>query len=166
MLLKDSNNLYAETLLKTLGWNNNEIGTFEEGKKVVEEMLADCGIEPESYAYHDGSGLSRYNLISPKQIVHILKGMRKSENWLIWKDMFPIAGVDGTLKYRMIETPGEGNVKAKTGTMSNVRCLSGYLTTSSNEDIVFSILVNAHLLKSKDLDNVVDHILNLIIEPP
>jgi len=163
VMMKESKNLYAETILKTMGWQQSGIGSFAEGKNVVDSVLTDWGIDAVTYSYCDGSGLSRYNLISPRQIVKVLKKMQSDENWFIWRELFPIAGVDGTLKYRMIETPGEGNVKAKTGTMSNVRCLSGYLTTSSNKEIVFSFLVNGHLLNSKDLDSVVDHILNLII---
>ena len=166
VMMKESNNLYAETVVKTMGWQENGMGSFKNGQIAVDSVLAAWGIEPGTYAYRDGSGLSRYNLISPRQIIQILKKMKSDENWSLWKDLFPIAGVDGTMQYRMIGTPGEGNVRAKTGTMSNVRCLSGYLTTSEGEEIVFSFLINGHLRKSKEIDNVIDHILNqLIINP-
>ncbi|MCB0752673.1 MAG: D-alanyl-D-alanine carboxypeptidase/D-alanyl-D-alanine-endopeptidase, partial [Ignavibacteriae bacterium] len=70
--MKKSQNLYAETMVRILGFNNTGLGSFDEGKKVVENVLQGFGIQPDTYAYMDGSGLSRYNYISPKQIVNIL----------------------------------------------------------------------------------------------
>jgi D-alanyl-D-alanine carboxypeptidase/D-alanyl-D-alanine-endopeptidase (penicillin-binding protein 4) len=165
-LMKRSQNMYAETMVKTMGLHEKGIGSFREGKKVVEEVLSSFGIEPDSYAYMDGSGLSRYNFISPSQIVKILKGMRKSENWDTWKELLPIAGVDGTLKYRMRGTKAEGNVRAKTGTISNVRGLSGYVTTAAGEEIVFSFLINGHLRSSRDTELITDAVLSLIADYP
>ena len=92
-----------------------------------------------------------------------LRVMRNSENWLSWKEIFPIADVDGTMKSRMAGTIAEGNVIAKTGTMKNVRCLSGH-TFTPQEEFVFSILVNGHLLKSDDIDRVVNNILIFVTE--
>ena len=165
-LMKRSQNMYAETMVKTMGLQEKGIGSFREGKKVVEEVLSSFGIESDTYAYRDGSGLSRYNFISPNQIVKILKGMRKSEHWEIWKDLFPIAGIDGTLKYRMRGTKAEGNVRAKTGTISNVRGLSGYVTTAAGEEIVFSFLINGHLKSSRDTELITDSVLSLIADYP
>ena len=159
-------NLYAETMVRILGFHETGRGAFDEGKKVVESVLLDFGIEPDTYSFKDGSGLSRYNYISPKQIVKILKGMKKNPYWEIWYDIQPIAGVDGTLKYRMRGTKAEGNVRAKTGTISNVRGLSGYVTTSEGEDIVFSFLVNGHLRSSRDTNLITDKVLEVISEYP
>lgn len=166
VLMKKSQNLYAETMVWALGLNKSGLGSFEEGKKVVENVLENFGIEPNTYAYKDGSGLSRYNYISPKQLVVILKKMKNNKYWDIWYDTFPIAGEDGTLKRRMRGTKAEGNVRAKTGTISNVRGLSGYLTTSEGEDIVFSFLVNGHLITSRDTELITDKVLELISEYP
>lgn len=166
ILMKKSQNMYAETMVKTMGYEKKGIGSFVEGRKVVEEVLYDFGIAPDTYAYMDGSGLSRYNFISPSQIVKILKGMRESEYWEIWKEALPIAGIDGTLKRRMRGTEAEGNVLAKTGTISNVRGLSGYLKTAGGEDIVFSFLVNGHLLSSRDTELITDNVLSIIAEYP
>ena len=158
--------MYAETMVKTMGWKKSGVGSFREGKKVVEKVLAGFGIEAQSYAYRDGSGLSRYNFLSPRQIVKILKGMRNSEHSDTWKEIQPIAGVDGTLKNRMKGTKAEGNVRAKTGTISNVRGLSGYLTTSAGEELVFSFLINGHLRSSKETELITDKVLILIAEYP
>lgn len=166
ILMKKSQNMYAETMVKIMGYEESGTGSFSEGRKVVEEVLSNFGVEPNTYAYMDGSGLSRYNFISPSQIVKILKGMRKSEFWEVWKEALPIAGIDGTLKRRMRDSKAEKNVLAKTGTISNVRALSGYLQTASGEDIVFSFLVNSHLLSSRDTELITDKVLSIIAEYP
>ena len=129
-------------------------------------MLKDFGVKPGTYAYMDGSGLSRYNFISPAQIVKILEGMINSRFQDIWIDIQPIAGIDGTLKYRMRGTKAEGNVRAKTGTISNVRGLSGYVKSAEGEEFVFSFLVNGHLRSSRETELITDKVLELISEFP
>jgi D-alanyl-D-alanine carboxypeptidase/D-alanyl-D-alanine-endopeptidase (penicillin-binding protein 4) len=84
----------------------------------------------------------------------------------IWLDLQSIAGVDGTLRNRMKGTKAEGNVKAKTGTISNVRGLSGYITTNEGEELVFSFLLNGHLRSTWDTNNITDTVLSLISEYP
>lgn len=165
-MMKRSQNLYAETMPRVLGLKKENVGSFRMGKKVVEETLSGFGIKPETYAYMDGSGLSRYDYISPEQIVKILEGMQKSKFAKDWMELLPIAGVDGTLKNRMKGTKAEGNVRAKTGTISNVRSLSGYVTTKSGEELVFSFIVNGHLLSSKDTEDVTDSVLEMLAEYP
>lgn len=165
-LMKRSQNMYAETMVKTMGWQESGLGSFSKGREVIEKVLTGFGIEPQTYAFQDGSGLSRYNFISPRQIVKILKGMRSSEHWETWKEMQPVAGVDGTLKNRMKGTKAEGNVRAKTGTIANVRGLSGYVTTASGEEIVFSFMLNGHLLGSKETELITDTVLAIIAEYP
>jgi len=166
LLMKRSQNMYAETMVRIMGLMNSGNGSFHEGKKVVENVLSDFGIEPDSYSYADGSGLSRYNFISPRQIVKILKGMKNSIYWETWKEIQPIAGVDGTLKRRMKGTKAESNVRAKTGTLANVRGLSGYITTSDGEEIVFSFLINGHLRTSRQTELITDSVLEFIAEYP
>ncbi len=125
-MMKRSQNLYAETFARLLGWKEFGLGSFRNGKKVVEQVLEDqFGIAPKTYAYMDGSGLSRYDYVSPDEIVKILEGMTHNEYWEVWYDALPIAGIDGTLKNRLKSTLAENNVRAKTGTISNVRGLSG-----------------------------------------
>lgn len=163
-MMKRSQNLYAETMTRILGLKEYKLGSFKNGKKVVEKVLSGFGIEPGTYQYMDGSGLSRYNYISPRELVKILTSMYKSPYWEVWRDAQPIAGVDGTLKNRMKGTKAEGNVRAKTGTISNVRGLSGYVTTADGEEIVFSFLVNGHLRTSLDTEKITDKALTLIAE--
>ncbi len=161
-MLKRSQNLYAETMPRILGWHETGLGSFKAGKKVVENVLEKFGIEKGTYAYMDGSGLSRYDYISPEQEVKILEAMTKSPYWEDWYEALPIAGVDGTLRNRMKGTAAEKNVHAKTGTISNVRGLSGYVTTASGERLVFSFIVNGHLLTSKDTENITDPVLEML----
>lgn len=161
-MMKRSQNLYAETMPRILGLKSSGLGSFRNGKKVVEGVLKQFGIEPSTYAYMDGSGLSRYDYISPEQLVKILSAMRQSPYWEQWRDAQPVAGVDGTLKNRMKGTKAEGNVRAKTGTISNVRGLSGYVTTADGEEVVFSFLVNGHLRPSADNEKITDSVLDMI----
>ncbi|HEX2961023.1 MAG TPA: D-alanyl-D-alanine carboxypeptidase/D-alanyl-D-alanine-endopeptidase [Ignavibacteriales bacterium] len=161
-MMKRSQNLYAEIMPRILSWKYTGKGSFRGGKKIVEEVLKEFGIAPDTYAYVDGSGLTRYDYVSPKQLVTILTKMRKSPYWNVWYDAQPVAGIDGTLKSRMKGTKAEGNVHAKTGTISNVRGLSGYVKTSDGEDLVFSFLVNGHLRTNKETEDITDSVLELI----
>lgn len=156
LLMKRSQNMYAETMVRVLGWHDTGTGSWRAGSEVVEEQLEQFGIEEGTYRFMDGSGLSRYNYTSPRILTEILKGMRKHEYWPVWRDIQPVAGVDGTLRSRMKGTAAEGNVRAKTGTISNVRALSGYVTTAAGEELVFSFIVNAHTASNSATEEVTD----------
>ncbi len=161
-LMKRSQNLYAETMVKTLGYKYYGLGSFNNGKKVVEEVLSGMGIKRNSYAFMDGSGLSRYDYVTPFQLVTILETMRKSKLCNEWYDLFPIAGVDGTLSSRMKNGKAKNNVRAKTGTISNTRGLSGYVTSAAGDELVFSFLINAHLQSTKATEELTDSVLELL----
>lgn len=141
-LMKESNNLYAESLVKLLGYHFGSEGSFEEGEKTIKSTLRRFGLAEDSYRYEDGSGLCRYNYISPNQIIKILRGMYYHKYGDVFKNSLPIAGVDGTIDYRMKGTVAEGRISAKTGTISSVRCLSGYALTQDDEVLAFSVMVN------------------------
>ncbi|MDD3807353.1 MAG: D-alanyl-D-alanine carboxypeptidase/D-alanyl-D-alanine-endopeptidase [Candidatus Marinimicrobia bacterium] len=161
-LMKRSQNLYAETMTRLLGYEEYGLGSFSNGQKVVEAYLEAWGIEPQHYVYADGSGLSRYNYWSPAQLVKILESMYHSPYWPVWYEIQSIAGVDGTLKNRMKNTPAEGNVHAETGTIANTRGLSGYVTTPEGELLIFSFLINGHLMKSNETDCITDEVLEIL----
>ncbi len=163
-LMKRSQNLYADMFVKALGYNDSGLGTFKNGRNVVQRRLANFGIPPDSYRYSDGSGLTRYNFVSPRLILKILKGMKQSPYWNYWYDSFPIGGSEGTLRGRMKQTSAEGNVHAKTGTLDNVRGLSGYMKTAAGENIVFSFLVNNHIRTTNDTNTITDSVLALIAD--
>ena len=112
----------------------------------------------------DGSGLSRYNYVSASMIAAILKAMaRDPELYEPFLATMPIAGEDGTLSGRMKGTRAAGNVKAKTGTIANVRSLSGYLTTTSGERVVFSMIANGFTTPSAVVDAAVEGALERVI---
>jgi D-alanyl-D-alanine carboxypeptidase/D-alanyl-D-alanine-endopeptidase (penicillin-binding protein 4) len=102
--------------------------------------------------------------VSPEAIVKVLEGMYRSEYKDFWLNTFPIGGVDGTLEDRFRYNSAFGVVRAKTGTIKNVRGLSGYIKTSDGENIVFSFLLNGHLLSSRDTENITDKVIEIIAD--
>ena len=137
----------------------DQIGSSQAGLDAIRETLSKWGIEAGAVAQADGSGLSRYNLATPEAIVNVLEHMFRDASLRdAWMEAMPIAGVDGTLERRMKGTAAEGRVLAKTGTLSSVRALSGYIHAESGEWFVFSILANNFALPttSADIDRVVD----------
>jgi D-alanyl-D-alanine carboxypeptidase/D-alanyl-D-alanine-endopeptidase (penicillin-binding protein 4) len=159
---KPSNNLYAEMLLKALGlpgWGHSPpspgtgplalpsdrgagTGTGGAGEAVLRRFLDRVGLQGPRPALADASGLSRFNLISPRNVVRLLAAMDRHPARAAFFDSLPIAGVDGTLRRRLIGTPAAGAVRAKTGTLTHVTALSGVATTRDGERLAFSILTN------------------------
>ena len=95
-----------------------------------------------SQVLEEGSGLTYRNEVSPESIINLLAYMRRHRFADVFRDSLPIAGVDGTLQSRMKGTAASGNLRAKTGTLSHVVTLSGYVTSAAGEPLVFSIMVN------------------------
>jgi D-alanyl-D-alanine carboxypeptidase/D-alanyl-D-alanine-endopeptidase (penicillin-binding protein 4) len=143
-MLKPSDNQIAETVLRTIGREAGDAGSAESGIEVVEETLATWGIEPGAVSLADGSGLSGYNNLTPNAMVRLLRAMWRHPDFPIFEAAMPVAGVDGTLRRRLLGTPGESNVKAKTGSLSSVRALSGYLRDGTGETLVFSLILNGY----------------------
>jgi len=141
-LMKDSQNLYAETFLKTLGL---ALGTptYAAGRTQVQLTLGPWGIGAGDLIQRDGSGLSRYDFVTPAALVTILTHIARDERLhRPFEASLPIGGRDGSLTNRMKGNAAEGNVRAKTGSMTSVRSLSGYVTTAAGEPLVFSIMAN------------------------
>jgi len=159
---KESSNFVAEQLLKTIGASvKGEPGTSKKGLEAIEEFLMTIGILPDRYKGADGSGLSRYNLISPSDIVTLLKYMyRDFELQPEYTSLLPIGGIDGTLKNRMHTI--QRKVRAKTGTMRGVSCLSGYVVTSDSEVLAFSMMMNNYLGRAESIQKIQDEIVYLL----
>jgi D-alanyl-D-alanine carboxypeptidase/D-alanyl-D-alanine-endopeptidase (penicillin-binding protein 4) len=155
-LLKVSQNLYAETLARTLGLVLRNQGVFEAGREVVRETLERMAIQKSTYAYTDGSGLSRQNLVSADMLIRIFKFMSRQEYFPVFYDALPIAGVDGTIRSRMRGTKAENNVHGKTGTIAYVRCLSGYAKTADGEMLAFAMIANNFLASNQAAEYVQD----------
>ncbi len=153
---KSSQNLYAEQLLKTIGLETKGYGSVENGVSAEDKVFREMGINPESLNIVDGSGLSRLDLVTPKQIVSLLSYMYKNKNFIPFFNSLPIAGVDGTLGDRMQNTKAQGKIRAKPGFLEGVRSLSGYAFTGDNEPIAFSIIVNNFNVPVKLAENIQD----------
>jgi serine-type D-Ala-D-Ala carboxypeptidase/endopeptidase (penicillin-binding protein 4) len=157
-ILKPSQNQIAEIFLRTIGLEGTGVGTADSARRVIERQFADWKIPSDGFSVHDGSGLSRSDLISPEAIVDILDHMRRSPNFQVFYDALPIAGVDGTISTRMRNTAAQGNVHAKTGTLQMVRSLSGYVKNADGRLLLFSILCNNWTTPQAEVDRVADAI--------
>lgn len=143
-----SNNYYADTLLRRVG-----------GSATAKQILANMGVNPSSFHFADGSGLSRNNIATPRAIVATLRAMYYDNNRDVFLASLPTAGVSGTLTNRMRQTPVQGIVRAKTGTLRGVRALSGYLDHKDHGTLVFSIMANHPTSVGNNLVNGIDQML-------
>ena len=157
-LMKPSQNQIAEILLKTIGLERGGMGTADSARKIVGQQLLAWGVQPDGFVIRDGSGLSRHDLVSPETLVRVLDRIQQDTAFAVYYNAMPIAGVDGTLKDRMKGTPAEGNVHAKTGSISAARSLSGYVTTSDGERLIFSVLANNWTTPSSAVTGIADQI--------
>lgn len=174
--MKPSQNLYTEMILRALGEQmkissaqnavslppdnpllNPKADSDARGLFVVQNFLREIGIAPDGVIQHDGSGLSRHNLVTPAAAVQLYTYMSKSRYFNVWRDALPVGAVDGTLKNRFAGTAAANNVRAKTGTIDQVSALSGYVTTASGERLVFSTIVN-DVTDGKTRSAVIDEI--------
>jgi D-alanyl-D-alanine carboxypeptidase/D-alanyl-D-alanine-endopeptidase (penicillin-binding protein 4) len=113
------------------------------GLSAVKKFLTEIGVAPDGIIQHDGSGLSRHNLITPAAVVQLYTYMGKQSRFSqAWRDSLTIGGVDGTLRNRFKGTRASGNVRGKTGTIDQVSALSGYVRTATGEELAFSMVVN------------------------
>ncbi len=140
---RDSNNLYAEALLRHLGAQSSETDdALNTGLDAVQNILTGLGVDPSGYRIADGSGLSRQNLASPAAFVQTLQAMGRSPHFSIYRNSFAVAGVSGTLRNRFQGTPVEGNLWGKTGGLTAVSSLAGYLDLPNYQPLVLSIVID------------------------
>ena len=153
---KNSQNFFAEQLLKTIGYEKLGWGTSVNGVEALSPVFKDMGINPESMVMVDGSGLSPLNLVSPRQILNLLSYMYKSKYFVAFYNSLPIAGVDGTMGERLKNSNAVDKIRAKPGYLYGVRSLSGYAYTADNEPVAFSIIVNNFVVPVKLAENIQD----------
>ena len=138
-----SDNLMGELFLKELGVRlKGEPGTVENGITLENQYLRSAGIDPASVTISDGSGLSQYDRITPHDLLKILQADWNGPNRNAVLDALPVAGVRGSLKSSYKRTAAENNVFAKTGSISHVRTISGYVKTKTHGPVTFSLMVN------------------------
>lgn len=153
--MKPSQNQIGEVLIKALGKEKKNAGLADSGAVVIRDQLGTWGVDTSSFVVYDGSGLSRHNLVTAEGLVKILVAMQRDTAFY---ESMPIAGVDGTIRNRMRNTPAAGNLRAKTGTVEFVRSLSGYVTTAGSQRLVFSLLSNHFTVPVSEVTRLQDAI--------
>lgn len=164
---KNSNNLASENLLKTLSAEIlKKRGNSESSIHLVNKFLSSIEIDTSKIVIADGSGVSRYNLLSPDAVVKLLSYYYRSQKYNRLYPTLAIAGVDGTLKNRFQTGNVKYNFHGKTGTHSDALSLSGYLRNSNNDTLAFSIFFNNILpdlnTKLKDYRDIQDAIVEVL----
>ena len=161
---KISDNLGAECLLREVPMATaTEEGSAKNGIKLEEKFLQLCGVDSTQYYIVDGSGVSHYNLITPDAIVKILRfDLDQSYSGLFFNSL-PIAGEDGTLKDRMTQEYVEGKVHAKTGSLSGVSTLSGYIV-APRDTLVFSMMMQNFAVSSDSMEALQDSICSVLAQ--
>lgn len=150
MMMKRSQNMMAHQLLMYAGETRRVPGdkassSTRLGLDLLSVFMKKTGIEKDIYYFEEGSGLSRANKVSPEAVTTLLLWMRDQDYFETFYQGLPIAGRDGTLRARFRGTPLEGTLRGKTGTLTHVHALSGYMTSSSGKELAFAILLNNFL---------------------
>ncbi len=151
-----SNNLGAELVWRTAAKEFSGKGSAEKGELLVQKFMEKNGLSAKGMVVADGSGLSRFNIISPKHLVGILTAMHNSRNKSAFTRSLAAPGEKGTLQNRLKNTIAASTLKAKTGTLTNVSSLSGYITTRDQEPLVFSMIFNNYTTPSSVVRNIQD----------
>jgi serine-type D-Ala-D-Ala carboxypeptidase/endopeptidase (penicillin-binding protein 4) len=161
-ILNTSQNWFAETLLKQLGRQFGKAGSWPEGLEVERRFLIDSvKVDSTQFSLSDGSGLSSSNLISPLAFTQLLRYMRRHPRYATFAAGLPQAGVVGSLRNRFLGTPLAGRVRAKTGSISRVTTLTGYIELDRGRTLTFSVQANHHAQPSRVLLPVID---SLVVE--
>ncbi len=161
---KRSQNLFAEQILRTVSAVNQGEGCGERALQMERTFLSAIGLDTASMVIHDGSGYARSSMVSPADIVHTLVYIREHRHWKPFRESLAIAGVDGTINYRMKNSAAYNNVIAKTGYIDHVRSISGFVKTADQEELVFSILCNHFTVDKLEIEKVQDAILIKLAE--
>ncbi|MBE2278987.1 MAG: D-alanyl-D-alanine carboxypeptidase/D-alanyl-D-alanine-endopeptidase, partial [Ignavibacteriaceae bacterium] len=164
-LNKRSTNLNAEMLILLMGRLKSESNiSFRDGIEFVDSLINLSGLNAKDYRISDGSGVSRYNLVSADLLTKLLIYIYDYDKNLfnLFFSTLPVSGVDGTLSYRMGNSIAKGKVFAKTGTLSGVSTLSGYIKRSNGNYFVFSILLQNYTSPSRIARDYIDKICEII----
>lgn len=163
-LMKRSQNLYAEQLVRAASRARGGDGGMGQAAAHSKATLAALGVDTAGMRVADGSGLTRLNLVRPRQLAALLAAMWQHDYRAMFVDSLPIAGVDGTLKGRFHDSPARGRVRAKTGYVSSVVALSGYVQRGPEHaaPMVFSVLVNNFTCETRAAQRAVDRFVEAI----
>ena len=132
------------------------------GANAVKKLIQKVGLAPSNYRIADGSGLSLYNYVSPELLTRLLRYAWRNKNISdCLLPTLPIAGVDGTLQGRMKKTSAEGNVHAKTGTLTGISSLAGYCTAPNGHELCFTI-INQGVMRNGDGRDFQDEVCSML----
>jgi serine-type D-Ala-D-Ala carboxypeptidase/endopeptidase (penicillin-binding protein 4) len=137
-----SMNLFAEHLCKHLGLYNFQDGSTTSGCKAIEEFWSKRLNQSAPFFAADGSGLSRANGISAQVLCQIMSQMKKSSNGQNFVESLPLAGIEGTMANYFTQSVVKGKIRVKSGSMTRVRSLAGYMTTAKGTELCFAVMVN------------------------
>lgn len=154
---KVSQNLHAELMLREVGFQFRGIGTVEAGLLAEADFLKDIGISDKMFTFADGSGLARQTLTSPDTTAKLLKYMYNRPERARWIQLMPVGGVDGTLSTRFRGIRQADRIHAKTGSISHVNALSGYIETK-NGWLIISAMVNGTTAPAAQVRQFLDHL--------
>jgi D-alanyl-D-alanine carboxypeptidase/D-alanyl-D-alanine-endopeptidase (penicillin-binding protein 4) len=144
-ILNTSQNWFAEMALKQLGKQFGSAGSWREGLEVEKRFLIDSvGIDSTQFSFSDGSGLAGNNVVTPLALAKLLGYMQGHPNFEVFAAALPQSGSRGSLRSRFLGTPLEGRVSAKTGSISKVNSLSGYVERRNGQQLIFSVIANHH----------------------
>ncbi|MFF3458726.1 D-alanyl-D-alanine carboxypeptidase/D-alanyl-D-alanine-endopeptidase [Streptomyces sp. NPDC002730] len=151
--MKLSNNMHAETLTKTIGYETSGRGTWDAGLAAISGYLQKQGVKTSTLRQLDGSGLTRMNLFPAEQLATLLLSVRDASWYADWYASLPVAcnpdrAMGGTLRSRMCATPAALNARGKTGSLTGASALSGYVTDARGRELVYSIVLNNYLASS------------------
>jgi D-alanyl-D-alanine carboxypeptidase/D-alanyl-D-alanine-endopeptidase (penicillin-binding protein 4) len=163
---KVSQNLHAEMLLREVAFARTGVGTLENGRKEREAFLAEAGVTRNGpgFSSSDGSGLSRSDLTTPNSTVTLLRYMWARPERNGWMESLPVGAWDGSLEYRFRHLSGSQRVHAKTGSLSHVNALGGYLQTKTGRTLAFSIMVNGTLVPESAVREFIDRLCALFLD--
>lgn len=161
---KISQNLHAELALRAAARERRGVASIEASLAEMRQFLSEAGIGEHDYFLRDGSGLSRLNLLTPAALVQLLAYMWRSPLRQPWLETLPVAALDGTLRSRFVAIEGAGSVHAKTGTLTHVAALSGYVIPPDSRHLAFSILANNYNGDGASLRAILDRICAQILQ--
>jgi D-alanyl-D-alanine carboxypeptidase/D-alanyl-D-alanine-endopeptidase (penicillin-binding protein 4) len=158
VVAKVSQNLHAEMLLRDAAREKTGDTSFDTALQFAQQFREGIGIADDEMVMNDACGLSRSDLVTPEAVAKLLRWAAQQPWADIYRASLPVAGVDGTLSDRMLNTAAAGQVWAKTGTLGHVDSLSGYATSVRGEHLIFSFFANNHMMKSKPAEDALDAI--------
>ena len=164
-MMKDSDNLYAECLYYQLAASfGHQPARAAHARALEKQLVKQIGLDSGRYRFADGSGLSLYNYVSPELLTMLLRyAWQEIRIYNHLAPSLPVAGMDGTLKKRMRKTAAEGNVRAKTGTLTGIISLAGYLTAANGHELCFAI-INQGVLSAREARSFQDRLCVLLCE--